>query len=157
MQACITLLPIDMHVHVDFLSFNLIWPITVAEQSKAWAVFSRSEAVIVGSKPTQSMDVWCVCVCVCVCVRSVFVLSCIYAEALRRANHSSKKSYRLCIDPRKNVNLDTVRVRYKNNENKNNNLICFTPSYSNPFEYSAHILSTVEINPILFMTVIEAK
>lgn len=36
------------------------------------------------------------------------------------------------------------------------NLICFTPSYSNPFEYSAHILSTVELTPVLSMTGIEA-
>jgi hypothetical protein len=33
---------------------------------------------------------------VCVCVYSVFVLSCIYVAALRRADHSSKESYRLC-------------------------------------------------------------
>jgi hypothetical protein len=31
-----------------------------------------------------------------VCVYSVFVLSCVYVEALRRADHSSKESYRLC-------------------------------------------------------------
>jgi hypothetical protein len=30
-----------------------------------------------------------------VCVYSVFVLSCVYVEALRRADHSSKESYRL--------------------------------------------------------------
>jgi hypothetical protein len=61
-----------------------------------------------------------VCVCVCVCARarvySVFVLSCIWVEVLRRADHSSKESYRLCTDPKeKNENLDTVRVRYKRN------------------------------------------
>jgi hypothetical protein len=33
---------------------------------------------------------------VCVCVCSVFVLSCVYVAALRRADHSSKESYRLC-------------------------------------------------------------
>jgi hypothetical protein len=43
----------------------------------------------VGSNPTQVMDV-------CVYVYSVFVLSCVYAAALRRADHSSKESYRLC-------------------------------------------------------------
>jgi hypothetical protein len=31
-----------------------------------------------------------------VCVYSVFVLSCVQAAALRRADHSSKESYRLC-------------------------------------------------------------
>jgi hypothetical protein len=34
--------------------------------------------------PTQGMDVWC-----------VYVLSCVQAAALRRADHSSKESYRL--------------------------------------------------------------
>jgi hypothetical protein len=43
----------------------------------------------VGSNPTQDMDV-------CVCVYSVFVLSFVYVAALRRADHSSKESYRLC-------------------------------------------------------------
>jgi hypothetical protein len=33
---------------------------------------------------------------VCVCVYSVFVLSCVEVEALQRADHSSKESYRLC-------------------------------------------------------------
>jgi hypothetical protein len=31
-----------------------------------------------------------------VCVYSVFILSCVQVAALRRAEHSSKKSYRLC-------------------------------------------------------------
>jgi hypothetical protein len=31
-----------------------------------------------------------------VCVYSVFVLSCVYVAALRRADHSSNESYRLC-------------------------------------------------------------
>jgi hypothetical protein len=44
---------------------------TIATWSKAWTVFARSDAGIVGSNPTQGMHVWCVCVCVCVC--SVFV------------------------------------------------------------------------------------
>jgi hypothetical protein len=52
----------------------------------------------VGSNPTSGMDVWRVCVCVRL---SVFVLSCIYVEALRRADHSSKESYQLCIDAKK--------------------------------------------------------
>jgi hypothetical protein len=34
--------------------------VTVAERSKAWTVFTRSEAGIVGSNLTQGMDVWCV-------------------------------------------------------------------------------------------------
>jgi hypothetical protein len=43
----------------------------------------------VGSNPTQDMDA-------CVCVYSVFVLYSVWVAALRRANHSSKESYRLC-------------------------------------------------------------
>jgi hypothetical protein len=43
-------------------------PITVAAPSKARTVFARSNAVIVGSNPTQGVDV---------CVYSVFVLSCV--------------------------------------------------------------------------------
>jgi hypothetical protein len=38
--------------------------VTVVERSKACIVFARSEAGIVGSNPTQGMDVWCLCVCV---------------------------------------------------------------------------------------------
>jgi hypothetical protein len=30
------------------------------------------------------------------CVYSMFVFSCVYVAALRRADHSSKESYRLC-------------------------------------------------------------
>jgi hypothetical protein len=40
--------------------------VTVAEQSKVCTVFSRSETGIMGSNPTQGMDVW-----------YVFVLSCV--------------------------------------------------------------------------------
>jgi hypothetical protein len=43
-------------------------PITVAARSKAWTVFARSDAGIVGSNPTQDMDVWCVMRLFCVCV-----------------------------------------------------------------------------------------
>jgi hypothetical protein len=37
-------------------------PITVATLSKTWTVFARSNAGIVGSNPTQSMDVSIVCI-----------------------------------------------------------------------------------------------
>jgi hypothetical protein len=40
-----------------------IRPITVAARSKIWTVFARSNAGIVGSNPTQAMDV-CVVLCV---------------------------------------------------------------------------------------------
>jgi hypothetical protein len=62
-------------------------PITVAAQSKTLTVFGHSNAGIVGSNPTQGMDV-------CVFVYSVFVLPCVQVAALRRADHSSKESYR---------------------------------------------------------------
>jgi hypothetical protein len=39
------------------MAYMYIMPVTVAEPSKAYTVFARSEAVIVGSKPTQGMDV----------------------------------------------------------------------------------------------------
>jgi hypothetical protein len=35
-------------------------PVTVAERSEACTVFTRSEAGIVSSNPTQGVDVWCV-------------------------------------------------------------------------------------------------
>jgi hypothetical protein len=45
-------------------------PITVAARSKAWIVFARSNAGIVGSNPSQDMNVclrlFCVCVILCV-------------------------------------------------------------------------------------------
>jgi hypothetical protein len=53
-------------------------PITVAARYKARTVLARSNAGIVGSNLTQGMDV-------CICVYSVFVLSCVYVAALRRA------------------------------------------------------------------------
>jgi hypothetical protein len=45
-------------------------PSTVAAQSKAWTVFARSDAGIVGSNSTQGMDVFmrlfCICIVLCV-------------------------------------------------------------------------------------------
>jgi hypothetical protein len=46
---------------------------TAAAWSKTWNVFGRSDAAIVGSNPTQGMDVWCIrllCVCVVLCFGS---------------------------------------------------------------------------------------
>jgi hypothetical protein len=64
-------------------------PITVAARSKAWTVFARSNAGIVGSNPTQGMDV-----CI-VCVYSLFVLFYVKVEAFRRADPPSKEYYQL--------------------------------------------------------------
>jgi hypothetical protein len=47
-----------------FTHVNSQRPVTVAERSKACTDFGRSEAGIVGSNPTQGIDVWCLCVCV---------------------------------------------------------------------------------------------
>jgi hypothetical protein len=63
-------------------------PLTMTVRSKAWTVFVRSDAGIVGSNSTQGIDVW-------VFVYSVVVLSCVQVAALRRAYHSSIESYRL--------------------------------------------------------------
>jgi hypothetical protein len=52
-------------------------PVKVAERSKACTVFAHSEAGIVG---------------LCVCV---FFYVCVQVEALRRADHPLKESYRL--------------------------------------------------------------
>jgi hypothetical protein len=50
------------NVHYNFLLFwggyQFNMPVLVAERSKACTVFPRSEAGIVGSNPTQGMDVW---------------------------------------------------------------------------------------------------
>jgi hypothetical protein len=71
----------------DMLNNFIMMPITAAARSKASTVFTRSNAGIVGSNPTQGMNI-------CVCVDSVYVLSCV--AALRRADHTFEESYRLC-------------------------------------------------------------
>jgi hypothetical protein len=62
-------------------------PIAVAARYKAWTVFALTNAGIVGSNPTQGMDVCLYLFCVCVAV---------WVAALRRADSRSKESYRLC-------------------------------------------------------------
>jgi hypothetical protein len=52
------------------VKFALYLPITVAARSEVWTVSARLNAAIMGSSPTQGIDV-------CVCVYSVFVLSCV--------------------------------------------------------------------------------
>jgi hypothetical protein len=49
-------------------------PVTVTEWSKAWTVLARLDAVIVGSNPTEGVDVY---VYVYVYSTSMFVLSCV--------------------------------------------------------------------------------
>jgi hypothetical protein len=54
-------------------------PIRVAALSKSGTVFTRSSTWIVGSNPTEGMDVY------------------VRVAPLRRADSPSKESYRLCI------------------------------------------------------------
>jgi hypothetical protein len=71
------------------LLFFYTRPITVTVWPKARTVFARLSTGIAGSNPTQRHGCLCVrlfCVCVVLCVGS----------GLRRADHSSKESYRLC-------------------------------------------------------------
>jgi hypothetical protein len=42
-----------------------LWLTTVVTRSKAWTAFARSNAGIMGSNPTQSMDVYVRLFCVC--------------------------------------------------------------------------------------------
>jgi hypothetical protein len=44
---------------------TVVKPVTLAERSKAWAVFARADAGTVGSNLTLGMDVDCLC-CVCI-------------------------------------------------------------------------------------------
>jgi hypothetical protein len=43
--------------YTDFYNLLEILPITVAVRSKAWILFARLKAGILGSNPTQRMDV----------------------------------------------------------------------------------------------------
>jgi hypothetical protein len=65
--------PMGLHDLLTRIALPL--PITVTARSKARIVFARSNTGIVGSNPTQNMDV-CVrlfCVCVVLCVGSGLV------------------------------------------------------------------------------------
>jgi hypothetical protein len=53
--------------YANFLTVYInVEPITVAARSKAWIVFARSNAGIMGSNPIQDMDVCVRLFCVCV-------------------------------------------------------------------------------------------
>jgi hypothetical protein len=68
-------------------------PVAVAARSKAWTVFAFSNTWIVGSNPTQGMDV-------CVCLFCVFVVLCV-GSGLATGWSPSKESYWLWIGLRK--------------------------------------------------------
>jgi hypothetical protein len=59
-------LVLSLTIRGSIHSFPLI---TVAARSKAWTVFLRSNAAIVGSNPTRGMDVCVRLFCVCVVLR----------------------------------------------------------------------------------------
>jgi hypothetical protein len=71
-------------VYIIQSSIFLHQPITVAARSKAETGFSLLNTGIVGSNPTQNMNV------------SV-LLFCVYVVAFRRADLPFKESYLLCI------------------------------------------------------------
>jgi hypothetical protein len=50
---------------------SVIMPITLAEGSEAWTIFTHSNTEIMGSNPTGGMDVYCVYCCLLLCVYSV--------------------------------------------------------------------------------------
>jgi hypothetical protein len=57
--------------NLGWTTYHLVFfPITVAARSKAWTVFARSNAGIVGSNPTSGMDIclglFCICIVLCV-------------------------------------------------------------------------------------------
>jgi hypothetical protein len=86
----ITDLVMSWHYYLGTVSSCL--PVAVTERPKAWTVFARWDAVIVGLNRTFGLDVLCVYVfslcLVCVCA----------VLCLGRADDSSKKSYRSWID-----------------------------------------------------------
>jgi hypothetical protein len=91
-------------------------PVTIAERPKAWTVFARSDAVIVGSNSTSGMDVWCVCACVrlfCVCV--VLYLG----RGLATGRSFVQGVLPTMYKSKGKNNLDTVRVRYNRKGYKN--------------------------------------
>jgi hypothetical protein len=57
-ESCLT-----SNIHFFGINCDSVYirgPVTVAERSRARTVFARSEAGIMGSNPTQGMDLWCV-------------------------------------------------------------------------------------------------
>jgi hypothetical protein len=74
--------------------------ITVTERSKAWIVFARSKALIVGSNPTQGLDV-------CVCVRSV-LLSVLLGRKHQEQSLNNKR-HGCCVVV---VHVHSLQIRY---------------------------------------------
>jgi hypothetical protein len=70
-KSCLLIAYIRTANYFGAISESLYKPITVTARSKAWTVFARSNAMIVGSNPTQGMEVCVVyiySVCLVMCV-----------------------------------------------------------------------------------------
>jgi hypothetical protein len=85
--------PVAPHYNAEIIFLHQ--QVTVAERSKACIVFARSEAGVIGSKSLVRIPLraWMFSVCVCVCM-CVLLCLCTSREALWRADHSPKESYR---------------------------------------------------------------
>jgi hypothetical protein len=135
---------LSMWQEVKHLKLNLLQviytnsPVTVAERSKACTVFARSEAGIVGSNPSQSMDVWCVCEFFCVCVvmcsgRGFATAWSPVQGALPSVNDQEIEKSALCSKKweqrgRKNIYTNSVRTSQKTHyvsATKTNRLMLF--------------------------------
>jgi hypothetical protein len=78
-----------------YLVYIYCWLVTVAKRSMACTVFALLEGGMMGFESHSwhgCLVFVCVCVCVCVCA---FFCVCVQVEALRRADHPPKGSYRL--------------------------------------------------------------
>jgi hypothetical protein len=88
---------------LDLFYPNSTEPIIAAARSKARTVFTRSNARIVGSNPTQSMDV-CVrlfCACVVLCVGSVLSTGWLPVQGVLPTAYMFKKLKKAGRDPTK--------------------------------------------------------
>jgi hypothetical protein len=80
---------LSLNQNTNFMEQSSFLPITVAAWSKEWTLFNRSNAGVVGSNPTQGMDVSICLFCV--------VVFCVKAAALRHAVPLSKESCLMCV------------------------------------------------------------
>jgi hypothetical protein len=114
-------------------------PITVSSRSKAWNVFARSNAGIVGSNPTRDMDVCLRLFCVCVCsdlAKGWFSVQGVLPTVLWLRNRSETKRFTdaLCSKGRASGKRERERVNaeferceicstYRTGENMYRNLV----------------------------------
>jgi hypothetical protein len=67
MRVCMSVTCVNFLLEFMYVKFFMCG-VAVAERFMACPVFASSEAGIVGSNPTQGMDVYCLCVCVFLCL-----------------------------------------------------------------------------------------